>query len=191
MTSARRRTARRSATTLDRSTIHRHAREALGHERLLPGQAEAVQAVLAGMDTVALLPTGGGKSAIYQLAGVDRPGPTVVVSPLIALQRDQLDALDAHEVGGAEALNSTLAAGDRDRVLEDFVAGRVEFLLLGPEQLAVPAVLERLATARVSLFVVDEAHCVSEWGHDFRPEYRRLGEVARVLGRPPILALTA
>ncbi|HKG57510.1 MAG TPA: RecQ family ATP-dependent DNA helicase [Candidatus Limnocylindrales bacterium] len=171
--------------------MRRLAREALGLRHLLPGQEEAIAGVIAGRDTLALLPTGGGKSAIYQLAGVDRPGPTIVVSPLIALQRDQLDALDDHDVGGAAALNSTLSGSDRGAVIEEFVAGRLEFLLLGPEQLAVAAVLERLAAARVSLFVVDEAHCVSEWGHDFRPEYRRLGEVARAIGRPPILALTA
>ncbi|MFL5680463.1 MAG: RecQ family ATP-dependent DNA helicase [Chloroflexota bacterium] len=167
------------------------AREALGLRRLLPGQEEGVASVIGGRDTLALLPTGGGKSAIYQLAGVDRPGATIVVSPLIALQRDQLEALDAHDIGGAAALNSTLPEPERAAVLDDFVAGRLEFLLLGPEQLSSTDVVERLAAANVSLFVVDEAHCVSEWGHDFRPEYRRLGEVARVLGRPPILALTA
>jgi ATP-dependent DNA helicase RecQ len=171
--------------------VRRLAREALGLRRLLPGQEEAVSSVIGGRDTLALLPTGGGKSAIYQLAGVDRPGPTIVVSPLIALQRDQLEALDEHDIGGAAALNSTLSEGERAGVVDDFVAGRLEFLLLGPEQLAAADVVARLATANVSLFVVDEAHCVSEWGHDFRPEYRRLGEVARVLGRPPILALTA
>src|SRR3954464_8767424 len=124
MTSARRRTARGSATTLDRSTIHRHAREALGHERLLPGQAEAVQAVVAGMDTVALLPTGGGKSAIYQLAGIERPGPTVVVSPLLALQQDQLAGLEELALG-ARLLNSTLSAAEREQALTDFERGAV------------------------------------------------------------------
>ncbi|MFL5686919.1 MAG: RecQ family ATP-dependent DNA helicase [Chloroflexota bacterium] len=190
MTSARRRTARGSATTLDRSTIHRHAREALGHERLLPGQAEAVQAVLAGMDTVALLPTGGGKSAIYQLAGIERPGPTVVVSPLLALQQDQLDGLEELGLSGG-AVNSSMSATARDAVLRGVEREEIEFVLLAPEQLARSDVLDRLRRAHASLFVVDEAHCVSEWGPDFRPEYRRLGTVRDALGGAPILALTA
>jgi ATP-dependent DNA helicase RecQ len=157
----------------------------------LPGQEEAVGAVVAGRDTLALLPTGGGKSAIYQLAGVERPGATIVVSPLLALQRDQLEGLDDHELGGAAALNSTLPDSARSDVIERFAAGEVEFLLLSPEQLAAEGLLEQLAAAKPSLFVVDEAHCISEWGHDFRPEYRRLGKVAAALGRPPILGLTA
>ncbi len=167
------------------------ARRTLGVADLLPGQEEAVRAVAAGRDTIALLPTGGGKSAIYQLAGVQRPGPTIVVSPLIALQRDQLDALEELDVGGAAALNSTLPEREREAALEAFERGEIEFLLVAPEQLANPGVLARLSVARASLFVVDEAHCVSEWGHDFRPEYRRLGAVAEALGRPPILGLTA
>jgi len=174
------------------SEIRRAAREALGYRELRPGQAEAIRAVLSGHDTLALLPTGGGKSAIYQLAAAERPGPTVVISPLIALQRDQLEALDEHDrLGAAAALNSTLTGERREELLDAFAAGRLEFILLAPEQLAEPAVLDRLAAGRPSLFVVDEVHCISEWGHDFRPEYRRLGSVAEALGRPPILGLTA
>jgi len=139
---------------------------------------------------LAVLPTGAGKSAIYQLAALLIPGPTVVVSPLIALQRDQVAALVANGVGAAEA-NSQVKATDRRQALDDLIAGDLEFLFLAPEQLANAEVLEHATAARPSLVVVDEAHCISSWGHDFRPEYLRLAAVAEDLGRPPILALTA
>jgi ATP-dependent DNA helicase RecQ len=175
---------------LDRPAIRAAARKTLGHRVLLPGQAEAVQAITAGRDTLALLPTGGGKSAVYQLAGVTIDGPTVVVSPLIALQQDQLASLVGLGLAAA-AVNSTRPTRERSATVDAFARGEVEFLLVGPELLTDPSVLDRLTDARPSLFVVDEAHCVAEWGRDFRPEYRRLGVVAEALGRPPILALTA
>jgi ATP-dependent DNA helicase RecQ len=175
---------------LSRADVRRSAREALGHQELLPGQAEAVRAVASGRDTLALLPTGGGKSAVYQLAGLEIDGATVVVSPLIALQHDQIRALRELGLGAAE-LSSAVPEADRETALRGFEAGELEFLLLSPEQLANTEILDRLAAAQPTLFVVDEAHCVSEWGRDFRPEYARLGAVAEALGRPPILALTA
>jgi ATP-dependent DNA helicase RecQ len=137
-----------------------------------------------------VLPTGAGKSAIYQLAALLIPGPTVVVSPLIALQRDQVAALTANGVDAAEA-NSQVRAAERRQAFDDLIAGDLEFLFLAPEQLANPDVLEQTAEAKPSLIVIDEAHCISSWGHDFRPDYLRLGAVAEALGRPPILALTA
>jgi ATP-dependent DNA helicase RecQ len=176
--------------TLDRREILAAARETLGHRTLLPGQAEAISAVVEGRDTLALLPTGGGKSAVYQIAGVSIDGPTVVVSPLIALQQDQLAGLRELELPAA-VLNSTLSATEREAALEAYERAEIEFLLLSPEALADGGLLERLAAAPPSLLVVDEAHCVAEWGHDFRPEYRRLAAVAEALGRPPVLALTA
>ena len=135
--------------------------------------------------------TGSGKSAIYQIAGLLTPGATVVVSPLIALQRDQVDALRELAAGGAAQLNSTLPRAEREQALAELAEDALEFLFLAPEQLAKASVLDELAVASVSLFVVDEAHCVSEWGHDFRPEYLRLGAAIEALGRPPVLALTA
>ena len=167
------------------------ARERLGFATLRPGQLEAVEAVLDGRDTLAIMSTGSGKSAIYQLAGLMLDGATVVVSPLIALQRDQMESVAGTEGGEAAVLNSTLSDGAREAVFEEAADGTVEFVLLAPEQLAREEVLERLRAARPSLFVVDEAHCVSEWGHDFRPDYLALGAVAEALGRPPILGLTA
>jgi ATP-dependent DNA helicase RecQ len=167
------------------------ARERLGHPSLRPGQLEAVTAVLAGRDTLALMSTGSGKSAIYQIAGLLLDGPTIVVSPLISLQEDQMDAVAGVPGGGAATLNSTLSHAEREQVLQGLASGALEFVLLAPEQLANEEVAHRLAAARPSLLVVDEAHCVSQWGHDFRPEYLRLASAARALGRPPVLALTA
>jgi len=164
------------------------ARERLGFEDLRPGQLEAVQAVLAGRDTMAIMSTGSGKSAIYQLAGLLIDGPTIVVSPLIALQRDQMEAVDE---GEAATLNSTMGESARDEAIEGVQEGDIEFVLLAPEQLANEDTLARLVQARPSLFVVDEAHCVSQWGHDFRPDYLGLARAIEALGRPTVLALTA
>src|SRR5215208_1313211 len=171
--------------------IERVAREAFGFEDLRPGQREAIEAVLEGRDTLAVMSTGSGKSAIYQIAGLLIPGATVVVSPLIALQRDQVADLADRAAGGAAQLNSHVSASDRERALAELAEDALEFLLLAPEQLANAEVLAELAVARPSLLVVDEAHCISEWGHDFRPDYLRLGAAAEALGRPTILALTA
>ncbi|HEV2813027.1 MAG TPA: ATP-dependent DNA helicase RecQ [Solirubrobacteraceae bacterium] len=167
--------------------VRQLARDRLGYDELRPGQLEAVTSVLAGRDTLCVMSTGSGKSAIYQLAGFLIDGPTVVVSPLIALQQDQMEAVEEE----AAVINSTLSDRQREEVLEDAQDDEVEFVLLAPEQLANADVLDELADAGVSLFVVDEAHCVSQWGHDFRPDYLRLGEAIAALGHPPVLALTA
>jgi ATP-dependent DNA helicase RecQ len=168
------------------------ARERLGFRSLRPGQREAVEAVVAGRDVLTVMATGSGKTAIYQLAGMTLPGATVVVSPLIALQRDQVEAIEDH-IGDGEAaeLNSTVSVRKRHELIEALERGEHEFVLLAPEQLAKPEVLEELTATEPSLLVVDEAHCISEWGHDFRPDYLQLGAFAESLGRPTILALTA
>jgi ATP-dependent DNA helicase RecQ len=171
--------------------IARAARDLLGFDALRPGQAEAVAAVLDGRDTLAVMPTGSGKSAIYQLATALGGGPTVVVSPLLALQRDQVEAIEDAGVGEAAALNSTLGDTRREALLEELEDHELDFVFLAPEQFAAEEALERLRDVRPKLFVVDEAHCVSEWGHDFRPDYLRLGSVIAALGSPATLALTA
>jgi ATP-dependent DNA helicase RecQ len=171
--------------------IRRLARETLGIARLRPGQLQAVEAVLAGRDTLAVMSTGYGKSAIYQLSGELLEGPTIVVSPLIALQRDQVEAIEEARPGEAAELNSTVSETKRQELMESLRRGEREFVLLAPEQLAKEEVLEELREAQPSLLVVDEAHCISEWGHDFRPDYLRLGSFAAELGHPTLLALTA
>src|SRR5215211_8045103 len=171
--------------------VDRVVQEKLGHEQLRPGQDEAIAAVLAGHDTLVVMPTGSGKSAIYQTVGAMIPGVTVVVSPLIALQQDQVEAITEIDAGGAALLNSALPAAEREEALDEFEQGATEFLFLAPEQFANEETFARVQASEPSLFVVDEAHCISEWGHDFRPEYLRLGAVIEALGRPRVLALTA
>jgi ATP-dependent DNA helicase RecQ len=173
-----------------RERIERAAREVMGFERLRPGQAEAAESVLGGRDTLAVLSTGSGKSAIYQLAGLLSKGATLVVSPLIALQRDQVEALRERALGAA-LLNSSVPEGERAEALAELAEDSLEFLFLAPEQLGNPEVLDELVAGAPSLVVVDEAHCISEWGHDFRPDYLRLGAAIETLGHPPVLALTA
>jgi ATP-dependent DNA helicase RecQ len=171
--------------------IRRLAKEALGISKLRPGQLQAIEAALGGRDTLAVMSTGYGKSAIYQLAGELLDGPTIVVSPLIALQRDQVEAMEESGAGEAAELNSTVSETKREELMESLRRGEREFVLLAPEQLAKEEVLEELREAKPSLLVVDEAHCISEWGHDFRPDYLRLGAFADQLGHPTLLALTA
>jgi ATP-dependent DNA helicase RecQ len=174
--------------------IRKLARTRLGLKKLRPGQLEAVKALAKGRDVLVVMPTGAGKSAVYQLAGLMLDGPTVVVSPLIALQRDQLANLarNGEEAGlGAVAVNSAQSRLRTHEAWETLTAGDAEFVFLAPEQLANQSVLEKLAELKVSLLVVDEAHCVSAWGHDFRPDYLRIGDVIETLGRPRVVALTA
>lgn len=164
--------------------------DVFGHRDFRPGQAEIVDHVTAGNDAVVLMPTGGGKSICYQVPGLARGGTTLVVSPLIALMRDQVEALRQAGVSAA-ALNSTLTASEAADVRRDLGAGRLDFLYVAPERLLMPATLDMLKRVPISLVAVDEAHCVSQWGHDFRPEYLGLSVLAEAFPGVPRMALTA
>jgi ATP-dependent DNA helicase RecQ len=174
---------------MSEEAIRELARARLGFERLRPGQLRAVSAASEGRDVLAVLPTGGGKSAIYELAGLLRDGPTVVVSPLIALQDDQLAHLRAAGLS-AIVLNSQQSARARAAAL-DVSCDSDSFVFLSPEQLANAETREALLRALPGLFVVDEAHLISQWGHDFRTDYMRLGAQADALEVPVRMALTA
>ena len=171
------------------AVIEELARDRLGFERLRPGQLPAAEALAGGHDVLAVLPTGGGKSAIYELAGLLRPGPAIVVSPLIALQDDQLAHLRAAGLP-AIVLNSQQSAAAHAAALAASCDPDT-FVFLAPEQLANRQTRETLRRAGPGLFVVDEAHLISQWGHDFRPDYMLLGAQAEAVGAPVRLALTA
>ncbi len=164
--------------------------ERFGHDEFQEGQWESIEALLAGRDALVVMPTGSGKSLVYQLPALMLPGLTVIVSPLIALMKDQQDKLAAHGVD-ALAMHSHLSTAESRSTRQRMEDGSSEILYLTPERFKDREFFERLLTRKVSLFVVDEAHCVSQWGHDFRPDYLVLGSIAKRLGSPPILALTA
>src|SRR6476619_860105 len=164
--------------------------ERFGHVDFRRGQWAPIQALLEGGDALVVMPTGSGKSLIYQLPALLLPGLTVVVSPLIALMKDQKDKLTAQGVD-AVAMHSHLSTLESREAHRQIEEGEGELLYLTPKRFKDRDFFERLLTRKVSLFVIDEAHCVSQWGHDFRPDYLGLASIAKRLGRPPILALTA
>src|SRR5262245_53104012 len=170
--------------------LRRAARQQFGWRSLRDTQMAAMRTVLRGRDALVVLSTGAGKSAIYQVPATLLRGPTVVVSPLLALQQDQLAGL-AERGHEAVRISSAETPTQRRAALEALAAGRARFLFTTPEQLAAPETLARVKAVRPALVAVDEAHCVSSWGHDFRPDYLQLGHVIRELGRPPVVALTA
>ncbi|MDR3639646.1 MAG: RecQ family ATP-dependent DNA helicase [Isosphaeraceae bacterium] len=170
--------------------LERTLHERFGLEQFRPGQREVIEQVLEKRDVLCVMPTGGGKSLCYQLPALLLPGLTLVVSPLIALMKDQVDALRERGLS-ATLINSTLdPAEQRARMLE-IEAGRYELVYVAPERFRSRRFVEMMAKIRPALLAVDEAHCISEWGHDFRPDYARLGHARRQLGSPPCIALTA
>lgn len=155
-----------------------------------PGQEEIIRDITSGHDTLAVMPTGGGKSLCYQLPAVVTPGLTLVISPLIALMKDQVDALRFKGVQAA-SLHSGLTFGEQQSILDAVNTGSLKILFIAPERLQTPGFQSLLTRIHVGLVAVDEAHCISQWGHDFRPAYRKIGDLRTILGNPPTIALTA
>jgi ATP-dependent DNA helicase RecQ len=176
----------------ERTRITEAVQRLFGFERLLPGQLETIACVLRGEDVLTILPTGGGKSLCYQLpAMLAERGTTLVISPLIALMKDQVDSLPAGLRGRATTLNSTLERVALRHRLQQIADGGYRLVYAAPERLRQPPFLHALRRAGVCRLVIDEAHCVSVWGHDFRPDYLTIGQARQALGRPPLLAMTA
>ncbi|HEX7978335.1 MAG TPA: ATP-dependent DNA helicase RecQ [Gemmatimonadaceae bacterium] len=174
--------------TLDDARAMLRAR--FGFPDFRPGQERAVSSVLEKRDTLVVLPTGGGKSICYQVPAMVLPGLTVVVSPLISLMKDQVDALTARGIP-ATFVNSTLSSAEVSERMSRVMRGEIKLLYLAPERFDVGTAAERLRGVGVSLLAIDEAHCISEWGHDFRPSYLRIAQVREKLGWPQVVALTA
>jgi ATP-dependent DNA helicase RecQ len=164
--------------------------EVFGFQTFRPPQHEIVEKVISGGDAFVLMPTGGGKSLCYQIPALCLPGTALVVSPLISLMKDQVDALRENGVAAA-CYNSTLGEAEARRVLAELHAGELKLLYVAPERLVSDGFLERIKPLQISLFAIDEAHCVSQWGHDFRPEYAQLGVLREVFPEIPMVALTA
>ncbi len=174
----------------DLATAQRVLRATFGYETFRPGQAEIIGAILAGREVLAVMPTGSGKSLCYQLPALLRDGLTIVVSPLIALMRNQVAQLCGYGVAAA-ALNSSNNPADNRVILDRIARGELRLVYVAPERLLKAETLELLSRVKVAMLAVDEAHCISQWGHDFRPEYAELGKVQAALGGVQTVAFTA
>ena len=172
------------------TNIHQTLATIFGFHQFRPPQQEVVERVVAGEDVFLVMPTGGGKSLCYQIPALHRSGLTIVISPLISLMKDQVDALVANGVRAA-LLNSSLTSAEARAVSERIDAGELDLLYVAPERLMMAEFLKKIATVKLSLFAIDEAHCISQWGHDFRPEYTRLGRLRELFPQVPLIAMTA
>ncbi|MEP6958834.1 MAG: RecQ family ATP-dependent DNA helicase [Nitrospirota bacterium] len=170
--------------------LTRQLSERFGFAKFRPGQEEVIRAVLAGRDAMTVMPTGQGKSLCYQFPATLLPGLTLVISPLIALMQDQVAGLKQRKIAAA-AFHSSLTGFEKNRVMQDLTQRRLQLLYLAPERMQHEGFLRLLRSLWVSLLVVDEAHCISQWGHDFRPDYLKIGRLRQELTNPPCLALTA
>ena len=179
---------------IDSAAIHAKLKEFFGYDTFKADQESLVSHLVAGNDAFVLMPTGGGKSLCYQLPALLMPGTAIVISPLIALMKNQVDAIRGFVSGNdciAHFLNSSLSKAQIQEVREDLLAGRTKLLYVAPESLTKEDNVSILKEIKISFYAVDEAHCISEWGHDFRPEYRRIRSLVEEIGRAPIIALTA
>lgn len=164
--------------------------ESFGFGTFREGQAEVIRALLDGRDVIVVMPTGGGKSLCYQLPALLFPGTTLVISPLIALMKDQVDALNARGIP-VTFINSSLSYEQQSARLRAMANGEFRLVYVAPERFRNERFVETLKQIKISLFAVDEAHCISQWGHDFRPDYLRLRDAVETLGHPQVIALTA
>ncbi len=174
----------------DKSALQGILKKHFGYEEFRPLQKEIIERVLVGKDCVVLMPTGGGKSLCFQLPAMMLEGVAVVISPLISLMKDQVDALNKKSIT-AELINSTLSQIEIVNVMNRAKTGKLKIIYIAPERLSVPGFEEFLHTLKISLIAIDEAHCISEWGHDFRPDYRNLKLLRKKFSTIPIIALTA
>src|ERR1041385_6873643 len=174
----------------DTMTVHEILEKHFGFREFLESQEEIISTILGGADTLVVMPTGGGKSLCYQLPALMLEGTTLVVSPLIALMKDQVDALAAREIP-TTFINSSLGYAETNKRLSEIRRGKYKLVYVAPERFRSEAFMNTIAGVRVRLFAVDEAHCISHWGHDFRPDYLRLKDAIERLGHPQIIALTA
>jgi len=178
----------------DSALIHKTLKEFFGYDAFKADQEKIIQHLIGGGDAFVLMPTGGGKSLCYQLPALVMEGTAIIISPLIALMKNQVDLLRGFEAGEssiAHFLNSSLTRQQIDEVREDLLAGKTKLLYVAPESLTKDENVQLLREVKISFYAVDEAHCISEWGHDFRPEYRRIRSLVDQIGRAPIIALTA
>ena len=178
----------------DSALIHKTLKEFFGYDAFKADQEQIISHLIGGGDAFVLMPTGGGKSLCYQLPALVMDGTAIIISPLIALMKNQVDLLRGFVAGSesiAHFLNSSLSRQQIDEVREDLLSGKTKLLYVAPESLTKEENVQMLREVQISFYAVDEAHCISEWGHDFRPEYRRIRSLVDQIGRAPIIALTA
>lgn len=175
---------------MKKNSVNRLLKTVFGYNNFRPGQALIIEELLKGKDALVIMPTGGGKSICYQLPSLVMKGTAIVVSPLIALMQDQVSALKQMGIR-AEFLNSSLTRKETERITAELVEGRLSLVYMAPERLMKQKTLDQLLDLKISLFAIDEAHCISQWGHDFRPEYLLLGELKTLFPSTPCIALTA